>query len=198
MARGRRPQSETNSDSNGDAGCFTSPATSKKKKCLRPPVSGVQKIRAERIARNCHLIETEKLQLAIRWALLPRDSRGRPIGVKQLEIRSMVSPQYTSTNAWISPLCFELPRQVHRCSAWSERMLAYLAFSLSKCRRSLRRKQPRGTGTSHSKRWKRSWQIWASSCRTRRCGATVRMKGGIRAPRLEQCRCLQASTVRHV
>ena len=53
-----------------------------------------QQQRQPRIARSSHLTETEKLQLAIRWALLPQNSRGDKIGVGELEVRSMVAPGY--------------------------------------------------------------------------------------------------------
>ena len=53
----------------------------------------VQK-RQRHIQRSCHLTETEKIQLAIKWAALPKDRRGKRIGVAALEISFMVSPGY--------------------------------------------------------------------------------------------------------
>ena len=43
---------------------------------------------AVRIARNCHLTETEKYKLALRWALLPPWRGNLKKGVGALEIRS--------------------------------------------------------------------------------------------------------------
>eukprot|EP00908_Phaeocystis_cordata_P022995 Transcript_5426.p1 GENE.Transcript_5426~~Transcript_5426.p1 ORF type:complete len:449 (-),score=91.39 Transcript_5426:187-1533(-) len=57
-----------------------------------------------RIARQNHLTETEKMQLAIRWALLPQRTDGTKIGVKALEIRCMVAPGYVANHLDIPKL----------------------------------------------------------------------------------------------
>lgn len=69
-----------------------------------PRTAGSTTKRQPRIARNFHLTETEKLQLAIRWALLPQDKHGNKIGVTALEVRSMVAPGYVRQHLNIAKL----------------------------------------------------------------------------------------------
>ena len=81
------------------------PAAGTKKPELRDRTeSGSTKKRQPRIYRQHHLTETEKMQLALRYALLPRRPNGTPIGVEKLEIRSMVAPGYISHHLDIGKL----------------------------------------------------------------------------------------------
>ena len=55
-----------------------------------------------RIARNCHLTQSEKVQLAMEYQALPEDTRGRRIGVAKLCKRYHVCPSYVTNSGLIA------------------------------------------------------------------------------------------------
>ena len=54
------------------------------------------KKRQPRISRNCHLTQSERVQLAMEYQALPKDTRGRRIGVAKLCKRYHVCPSYVT------------------------------------------------------------------------------------------------------
>ena len=71
--------------------------------------------KAERISRGSHLTDTEKWQLALRYALLPicmegRD-RGKKLGVRKLEVSWGMAPKYIANHLNIPKLLGARPEE---------------------------------------------------------------------------------------